>query len=67
MGWLPAMLCLESCGTQLRTSSCFSNLVAVVILPDKSPLAIGEKGTKPMPCFMQYGMMRSSESRSTIE
>ena len=32
-----------------------------------NPLAMGEKGTKPILCSMQYGMILASESRSTME
>lgn len=56
-----------SCGTNFLTSSLCEKSVDAVTFPDRSPLAMGENGTTPIPFSMQNGMISRSRSRSTME
>ena len=65
------LICFHILFAQLRYK--FSHIITVgkseftVTLPDKKPLAIGEKGTTPILCSMQYGITSSSTPRSSME
>ena len=58
---------LMSSWTELDGGFDLLRSVDAVTFPDRSPLAMGENGTTPIPFSMQNGMISRSRSRSTME